>query len=105
MQLSVACATLGEHAHAFKELWRVGVGAHAIRAAIAAYIDRLKGEFSTGLILPTKHTVEKQTDAKAATAAKATPVDEPKQVGDDPLLSDHCRRPARPRRWTRARCA
>jgi hypothetical protein len=53
--LNVECKTIGEHAHAIQEVWRIGDGAKKIRTAVGEYITKLSSEFGKDIILPTKN--------------------------------------------------
>jgi len=71
-------STKGVEAEILKEMMRKGSGAKAIRNKMQAYVDALKTEFSSGLILPAKDGVAtapvKKTPApaKPQTATKTT---------------------------------
>lgn len=78
VDLEVSVSTKGVEAEILKEMMRKGSGAKAIRNKMQAYVDALKTEFSSGLILPAKDGVAtapvKKTPApaKPQTATKTT---------------------------------
>ena len=74
----VSVSTKGVESEILKEMMRKGTGAKAIRTKMQAYVDALKTEFSSGLILPAKDGVvtapvkKAPAPAKPPTASKTT---------------------------------
>jgi len=77
VDVEVSVTTKGTESTVLKEFMRKGAGAVQIRKQLAAYVEALKSEFSSGLILPKKGTENAvksppPTTAKAANLATAT---------------------------------
>lgn len=94
VDIEISLSTKGPEANILKEMLRKGDGANAIREKLKAYVDALKSEFGTGLILPAKDSIPASKSKNVTTIKTSSTVtnkpDEAKQM-KNLAIGDGCK--------------